>query len=474
MKKIWFHVVLVAVALIVSVILGYEARWAEDVEAWTPPEVADEQETPDRGFYRIHEFYIRDEMDCAALVADSFSWGNETPLVLLEINLLDYCDGEISEAGVRNVSALFDALRALDKRYIVRFVYDWDGENLEREPEKLSIILRHMEQLAGIVNRNRSCIFAMQGLFVGNWGEMNGTRHTGTSDWQTLAEKLAGAIDSSIYLSVRTPQQWRCINGTDEVPGERAQRGSLSARLGLFNDGMMASESDLGTYGDTTRAAGYDRQWTRSDELAFQDELCRLVPNGGEVLYDTEYNDFPQAVETLGTMHVTYLNREYDREALDKWEAYQISDGSIWDGMDGMTYIDRHLGYRYVLRGVSMDYSYWNNRLNISAEFANVGFAPAYQDMRVELVFLDKNGMDQAFRISGTDLRSLCGGSESGETLTVRGGVLLGEVERGDYEIYLRLYSDSYGRTIPLANEDYDERLGCSIGTLTAKPRIGR
>lgn len=33
-----------------------------------------------------------------------------------------------------------------------------------------------------------------------------------------------------------------------------------------------------------------------------------------------KYNDFPEAVETLRAMGVSYLNSEYDKEVLNKWE----------------------------------------------------------------------------------------------------------------------------------------------------------
>ena len=51
----------------------------------------------------------------------------------------------------------------------------------------------------------------MQGIFVGNWGEMNNTTHIGNGEMETLIQKLDNVIDPSIFLSVRTPAQWRTI-----------------------------------------------------------------------------------------------------------------------------------------------------------------------------------------------------------------------------------------------------------------------
>ncbi len=56
-----------------------------------------------------------------------------------------------------------------DKKWIVRFLYDW-GENEQYEPENLDIILQHMEQAGDVIREYHSCIYTLQGLFIGNWG----------------------------------------------------------------------------------------------------------------------------------------------------------------------------------------------------------------------------------------------------------------------------------------------------------------
>ena len=137
----------------------------------------------------------------------------------------------------------------------MRFLYDWDGQNLESEPNELSQILTHMEQVGPIVNKYASSVYIMQGIFVGNWGEMNNTTHMENGEMETLIQKLDDVIDPSIFLSVRTPAQWRTIVG--EYHGTKVPRcpqpnllSSLASRLGLYNDGMLGSANDTGTYGD--------------------------------------------------------------------------------------------------------------------------------------------------------------------------------------------------------------------------------
>lgn len=470
--RIWMALALCG-ALIASAVWAVRRmneRWLGEVTCRTPAETADELNTPDRGFYFIHGFMIEDGMDCRRALEETFSWDRETRLALVEFNLQHYSGGDISPRGLEHIATLFDLLRTLDKHYIVRFVYDWDGKNMEVEPTDVSIVKRHMEQVGPLVNQNKDQIFTLQGLFVGNWGEMNGTRYVGKTHWRELTKQLAGVTDGDVYLAVRMPFQWRCATGYTGPIAGLAGSAEPAARLGLYNDGMMGSKSDLGTYGNTPRAEGaFDDIWQREDELAFQDELCRLVPNGGEVVYDTPYNDFPQAVENLGVMHVSYLNRDYDTSVLNKWAAYQVSGEGVWDGMDGLTYVERHLGYRFTLRKASMTYRFWRNALRVELDLRNAGFAPAYHPMTAELVFVDTRGEEKyVFPLAG-DIRSLAGGADRDRTLRLTGELPLGELERGNYKICFRVRSERYAREIELANTDRYGGHGYLIGGIQAK-----
>ena len=84
----------------------------------------------------------------------------------------------------------------------------------------------------------------------------------------------------------------------------------------------------------------------RSRELSYQDEVCLTVPNGGEAVSDTVYNDVENAMNTLQTMHVSYLNRMYDETVLKKWKNQPYEDTTGYD------YIGAHLGYRYEISGL--------------------------------------------------------------------------------------------------------------------------
>ena len=174
------------------------------------------------------------------------------------------------------MAQLDDILKAWsqsDAQILLRFLYDWDGIAKAKEPESLSTILTHMDQAAEIVNRYASSIYLMQGCFIGNWGEMHGSYFADSQSIQTLITHLHQVIAPSIYLSVRTPAQWRTITGLYDVPAKFPafqEHPPIAGRLGLYNDGMLGSASDLGTYGDTPRKGISDPacKGTREEELS--------------------------------------------------------------------------------------------------------------------------------------------------------------------------------------------------------------
>jgi len=209
-----------------------------------------------------------------------------------------------------------------------------------------------------------------------NYGDINQIRQ--------IIEELDQNISSDIFLAVRTPGQLRGILRTrTPLSSTDAGNGSLQARLSLFNDGMLGSVYDLGTYDDTPLQpdSNLDEQGTRSEELLFQYKLCQYVPNGGEVTVDNEYNDLDNAIVDLSQMHISYLNSEHDTAVLDKWKnsTYTGSQTDVFSGCTGYDYISTHLGYRYVMKESSVDFhSVLSDTASLYITIANTGFSSAY------------------------------------------------------------------------------------------------
>lgn len=426
---------------------------------------------PDRGFYSIYCFLINDEGKdpdgnrFVDLVRNYGDMDSESALVLVEINLKNYRDGDISDAGLENIDNLLGTWSQSGKRVILRFLYDWDGKNLVTEPESLDTVLRHIEQVGDIVKKHADAIFTLQGLFVGNWGEMGNTKFKSNGDFRKLALALDDATGNSMCLSVRTPAQWRAVtmggNDTD-----------LASRMGLYNDGMFGNDMDYGTYGGMGREAG----------LAFQEELCASVPNGGEATNDNDrypsvtdnpYSDLERAVHDMGVMHVTYLNREHYGPVLEKWKNTVVSSNDCYNEMNGFDYISRHLGYRLLTDGMTVSRKAPPQGIEVSVDFRNVGFAPLYTSPEVMLVLLDETGREVMSRSMEHNLTALSGGPNASDIGAAQVTIPLEDLADGTYSVYIDLEDPVSGMPILLANEQERGDDGYFLGIIAVSTDDG-
>lgn len=420
---------------------------------------------PNRGFYRIYGFRIEDEsVNWKQDVDKRIKNDDDATLALIEVNIQAYKDGKITDAGMNNIRELFDALSKQNKQYIVRFLYDWNGENQVYEPKNIRVILDHMKQLKEIMNEYADHIFTLQGLFIGNCGEMNNTQYIDEESLQTLASTLLSVCDNDMYLSVRTPMQWREIAQKEDSSDQLV----YTKRLGLFNDGMLGNEFDYGTYGTQSKLeAGVNQKWTREEELDFQDELCRTVPNGGEVIIDNAYNDLDHAIADFNRMHITYLNEDYDRNVLEKWSNSVVYTDDCYDGMDGLSYMKARLGYRFVLRECRMQQDFWKDTLHVELDVSNSGFAPIYKACEACFVFVPQSSEGKTYSVNvEQNLSELAGGNETDRISTIQTTIPLHDLERENYDVYFQLKDQATGEMIQFANEQECEAEGYQIGQI--------
>lgn len=356
-----------------------------------------------RGFYNINGIVISDAGAVEDWVFDRIMAGEETEtLELLQIHIGAYRDREISPFGLGQIEKIFDAYarsaRPLD--LIVRVLYDWDGRGYESDPASMAVIFRHMEQMGAIFSAYRDRIFIVQGVFVGSWGEMHSSRYLTADSFQKLIRKMQQVVPKTAYLAVRTPAFWRMAAGRAEplARSEAEDADGLPARLSLFNDGITGNETDCGTYGSCScqETGNPGEPWIREEELSFQERLNLFVPNGGEVVIENRENDLENACRVFARMRLTYLNKGYDLAVLDKWRRAVVrSDDPVWRGMSGLDYIERHLGYRFVIRSASLKETGWRREDSaLTVEIENVGYAPRYRPCKVEIlcVPLDEGG----------------------------------------------------------------------------------
>lgn len=420
------------------------------------------------GFYRMYGYVLKDEgtedvLDwCEGMQKD-----NDCNLYLLEINLCRYQSQPLSDQALAQLDCMLDSFSRDNHKLILRFIYDWDADALQAEPSSRSIIEQHMSQIAASVNAHKDSILTLQGLFTGNFGEMNNTNYSSEEDLTALATKLAEVIHPDIYLAVRTPAQLRSITKTmDTVTEETAYQSTLFSRLGLFNDGMLGSETDCGTYGlaSWSEDALYSHAGNREDEINFQNRLCQYVPNGGEAVLDNSYNDLENAIEDLSRMHVSYLNFAHDPAVMEKWKNSVYSEDDIFSGWSGFDYIAAHLGYRYLITESQMDFDTFRDRTaTLSVTITNTGFAPSYRKYDCTLSIQNTATGEQFSVELPWDNRLL----SNGEQETLSAFIPVRDMESGNYRLSLVMKESSTGQVIHFANEESNSQPEISLGSFT-------
>ena len=349
-------------------------------------ELAEALHNPWCGWYRIYAYTLSDDksFDYSDISQNAAEDADELNirLALVELCLKNYADGAISDTGISQADSILSAIESAGMGVILRFVYDMDGNGEATEPDDIGIVKQHMSQLADVINSHKSGIYTLQGVFVGSWGEMHTSKYLSDADMTDLFNTLALSTAPDIFLSVRTPAHYRIITGlSSPIERDDAYASDIASRTGLFNDGMLGSYSDLGTYAE--EGEENDEKLSRADEIAFQNALCLYVPNGGEVMNDTSFSDIENAVADLKAMHVSYLDADYDESTLRKWKNSDYTD-ELFTDTTGYDYITAHMGYRYLINGTdAIEAGYANPMLAVKVTVENTGFAPCYKPLNV-------------------------------------------------------------------------------------------
>ena len=354
-------------------------------------ESTEELHGPARGWYQIHSFRVERGPDLEEL-----KWClNADTCARVVLDIGDYRDRDLDEmafAHIRQILAFFDDH---GKDVILRATYDTEGRCLEHEPTLFSRVVGHIRQLGPVLQAYSRRILLLEGMLVGNWGEMHGSRFLTKKYIAQLNRELAQSCPG-IVRAVRQPVQWRLLHPAPPGPG---------TMVGLFNDGLFGSDTDLGTFAASGGGGGdWEEPWPAERELAFEQQLSAFVPQCGETVYGEGCGRYTlrSTVERLHKMGMTCLNGVYDDRVLRLWRDWTWDGQDPWRGMNGYDYIGRHLGYRFCVRSVTARLGAAFCDLKLTVE--NTGFSGFYQEAEVWLILTDGNGQEDRF-LTNWDIR---------------------------------------------------------------------
>ena len=426
-------------------------------------------QNPFCGFYKINGYMLSDSSTKKELISQvrKNCKDNPYPLVLAEINLQNYANSDLNSSAKQQLDTILTQYALAKKQVILRFLYDWDGKALQSEPLDFYRVKNHIIQISPVVNQHTDCVYIIQGVFIGNVGEMNNSNYSDINQIRQLIEALAESTDPQIYLAVRTPAQLRGILRTrTPLSSQDFESGTFASRLGLYNDGMLGNVYDMGTYDDTPITSGnsMDEPGTREEELLYQYKLCQYVPNGGEVTIDNEYNDIDNTITALSQMHVSYLNSEHEEYVLNKWKKSTYIGDNVFFDCTGYDYIEAHLGYRYFIQESHLDFhSIVGNDATLYLTIANSGFSSAYKKYDTTLLITNQDTGKTKRLKTNIDNRRISGNDQ----VTFKISPDIRSLKKGIYILALEMKDPCTENYIYFANAGSEAHDSVPVGTLT-------
>lgn len=387
-------------------------------------------------------------------------------------NYTEGTDYDLDDLFFQNVRATFENCRKNGSTIAVRFRYDSNGKE-NPEPATFEQVLHHIQQIKenGLLEDYKDILMFVETGFVGKWGEQHGGKYTSLDYKVQLVNAMLECVPKEIPITVRTPNIFAAWAGitTAEMADYVAEPNSDAARIGLYNDGYMGSDTDLGTYSN------------RAAETAWMQLQMQNTYYGGEFSgnldwaqkYDTYLPE--NAIPEMYRTHLSYINSNIYSLYKDYTfgEAYDVEnvDNSAYYGQTVFQFIRDHLGYRFVIRDANISETVEaGKQLQCEISIENTGFANPIRPLKAE-VLLEKEGnyIQTEVDLDPTQWYS-CTTTEIPLTLQ-----LPGDLEAGEWHVYLRLSIGNQGidesamRTVRFANANiWNAMLGANqIGSVT-------
>lgn len=302
-------------------------------------------------------------------------------------------DYDLDETFFKSMRTTLENCRQNGCMAALRFRYDANGVR-DPEPATFEQMLRHIEQIRedGFLEDYQDILCFVESGFVGCYGEQWGGKYCSIPDKAKLLELMLDVVPDPIPVTVRTPNifaQWAGI--TEEELGTYVlEPGSRASRVGLYNDGYMGSNSDLGTFHDRER----DLKWLRQQTLTsyYGGEFS------GNLDFAKQYDTYlpEHAVPEMYYSHLSYINANIYQLYKDYTfgAAYDVEgvDNSAYYGQTVFQFMRDHLGYRFVLRDSDLSESVsQGDTLRLCMDVENTGFANPIPRQKAEIL-LEKDG----------------------------------------------------------------------------------
>ena len=366
-------------------------------------------------------------------------------------------DYDLDEQFFTALRSTFENCRNNGSTIALRFRYDSNGKG-NPEPNTFEQVLRHVSQIkeSGILEDYKDILMFVESGFVGKWGEQHGGKYTSVDYKAQLLAAMLDCVPAPVPVTVRTPDTFAKYVGIsrNQLAEYKIKEGSDEARVGLYDDGYMGSNSDLGTYANRE----IETEWLGNQTLTsyFGGEFSGNIEFAKQ--YDTYLpeNCIPEMYKT----HLSYINGNifqlYKKYKFKKKYDVESYDNSAYYGQTVYQFIRDHLGYRFVLNESCFPKSVnQGGNLEFSFTVTNNGFANPVKKQKCEII-LEKNGNFVTTEV-GLDPTKWYSGNTDTVELNLKLPAMLDE---GEWKVYFKSstgvdWLSEYGfRSIRFASED--------------------
>ncbi len=475
---------------------AHSVRELTNIEDISYTESLDETPNPYRGFYSSEVLsYHRGQNNSAK---DMSEYRNSLVHLRIDISEFTNHDGrdglkddiEINSSTTNMLSALDGTLQSLRENNgtaVVRIAYDagykgklkdsGDTKRTVWEPRSINKVLQHQQAIGEIFAKYPDVIASVECGVFGPWGEMHSTDFRTEANVKKVVGKWLEVLPDSIPISVRQPEFYSWWSGVpiDKIDSDVTTPEQAAYRVGVYNDGYLGSYDDRGTFRDRER------------EVAWLSNQAKHTLYGGEIVLFEEDVDHPTNVQPTGLYmeqeafktHTSYLNVGWNDEIIAKMKKTKFKgNNSLYNNgsLTEFNYVQNHLGYRYVVRNVSLtrETSKYEN-FALEAGIENVGFANLVKEKKAYLILKSTDGnFEKTYDLGALD-PSLGESAvnvdprnwDSTATTSVKVNVdIPDDFAEGKYEVYIKLVTDtsngvyhSYPIRFSNSSNIYDENL---------------
>jgi hypothetical protein len=333
---------------------------------------------------------------------DFQSWGDSVTLTQLYIYLTSFWDADsISPKGREHIQQLFDGLREHRVKAILRFAYSRDngriGNGHSGANPDYNRMLKHVNQLKPLLEKNFDVISFIEAGFMGTWGEW--TPSYSTEQNNAIVKTLFSAIPDGYGIVVRYPY----IKDNLKSAVSEEDYGN---RIGFANDYFTSGVKNCG-----------------SSDICLDSEEYRKIANGSSTVFmrgEVPYNEGPpwgfdvfmepdRMFRYLKDHHYTAMDITQNfRDNITHWktlkvypdllkkhnvffdEAYFTHEGATV-ARSFYQFTRDHLGYRLNLLP-SSTVAIENGALEYDLKITNTGFATVLNPRPVYLTLIDEAG----------------------------------------------------------------------------------